>query len=620
MDYFKYIETIEKPDDFKPSEITKDYYLDVIETCVMSYDKESLINRLPKPGEMVDDIHAYSRIACGIAALLSNDRMPEYKDLWFSMMDALCNDFYRQLPPNTLDFALKETMLGFKAMKPFVSKEKQKYWLELLGRIDPFKSFTIQYPYCEWDNVRNWNIYSMAGLWLLETEGYADSSSFFDKYWEHQFKYFDDNGMYMDPHNPMLYDLTTRVQAQLIPGYGYRGKYYKELDGNLKKGALASLFTQSSAFEMPYGGRSNQFLFNESLLTSNFEYEATRWKNEGNLKLAGMYKRAARLAIESISKWIEAPGGARHIKNLYPTESKFGTESYGYYDKYMMTMGVFLFIGLPFADETIEEFPCPAEMGGYIMETTDNFHKVFGNCSKYSVEVDLAADFFYDATGLGRIHKTGCPTELATSASSGQLHHKRYPTTGANEKCFMVLGSGWEENGKQVFLANISKKNNNSYRYVREEYNTEEQYNDFIDSFRHDLSTSTEKLCETPEKVSFSVDYSCSVNVKEIYTITKNGVKVKSTLDGGDGNILYMLPAFITNGLDKSNIEFTPNKLTVTSMGCIYTIKTDGVIKQTNEITGNRNGLYKKYIATGNGKTINISFSLDKNRRIINEH
>jgi len=611
MDYFKYIESVEKPADFVPTGITKEDYLDVIELCVKAYDKQRLVDRLPEKDGMVDDIHAYSRIACGIAALLSNGRLPDYRELWESMMDALCNDFYRQVPPNTLDFALKETMLGFKAMKPFVSVEKQKYWLELLGRIDPFKCFTNQYPYHEWEHVRNWNIYSMAGLWLLETEGYADSSEFFDKYWEHQFKYFDENGMYMDPHNPMLYDLTTRVQAQLIPGYGYRGKYFSRLDICLRDGALASLFSQSSAFEFPFGGRSNQYLFNETLLSSNFEYEAARWKKEGNTKLAGMYKRAAHLAVQSISKWLKAPGGARHTKNLYPTESRFGVEGYGYYDKYMMTMGVFLFIGIPFTDDTIEEFPCPAEIGGYIFETSDDFHKVFANCGSYSIEIEKAGDFFYDATGLGRIHKKGFPTELAISASSGEIHHKRYPTPGALEEP-MFLGPGWMENDKPVFLGSYSKRDVHSFRYIKDEFETEEEFNSYVDSFRHGLETSTKVIEETGDCVCLEVHYSGSVDVTERYTVTADGVTVESRLnDSSKGNIRYLIPAFITNGMDESIIEVKDSSLCVSMGEFMYRVDSSGPIMDTGKILGNRNGLYGKYISSSEGNEIRISFRLE---------
>ncbi len=618
MDFFKYVENAEMPENFTTSGVGKKDYLDVIELCVKAYDKKSLEDRLPEPGGMVDDIHAYSRIACGIAGLLSNGRIPEYKELWFSMMEALCNDFYRQVPPNTLDFALKETMLGFKAMKPFVSDEKQKEWLTLLGKVDPETQYSNTETHRKsWDHIRNWNIYAMAGSWLLETEGYTDTEEFFDKYWDHQFKYFDDNGMYMDPYNPMLYDLTTRVQAQLITGYGYNGKYAKKLDDNLKKGALTALFYQSSAFQLPFGGRSNQYLFNESLLTSNFEYEATRWKKEGNLKLAGMYKRAARLAIKSISRWLKADDGARHMKNFYPVESKFGVEGYGYFDKYMMTMGVFLFIGMPFADDTIDEFPCPAELGGYVFETTEHFHKVFANCASYSIELDTAADFFYDSTGLGRIHKNGVPTELAISGSAGILRHHRYGTPGCVPEA-MALSPGWNKSNDIEFLATASNKSSHSFDYIKDNFDSKGSFEAFKDSFNNGLLHKTEVIEESPDKTVLSLSYSGEAlkgidGVTEIYKITGEGVEIESILNNPEEDKIYFLtPAFMTNGRDKSIIKEEDNRLTISALGWIYTIETDGNFQASTDILGNRNGKYKKYIAVKNSNRIKMKFKLKK--------
>ena len=618
MDFYKYINDAKMPPGFIPTGIVKDDYLDVIELCVKAYDKKSIEDRLPEPGEMVGDIHAYSRIAGGIAALLSNGRIPEYQDLWIAMMDALCNDFYRRTPPNPLDFALKETMLGFKAMKPFISKSKQEYWLELLGRIIPEKNYSnTETHFGGWDHIRNWNIYAMAGSWLLETEGYTDTSEFFNKYWEHQFKYFDDNGMYMDPYNPVLYDLTTRVQAQLIPGYGYRGKFFTQLDENLKKGALATLFYQSAAAELPFGGRSNQYLFNESLLTSNFEFEATRWKNDGNLKLAGMYKRAARLAIKSISRWLQADDGARHTKNFYPTESKFGVEGYGYYDKYMMTMGVFLFIGLPFTDDEIEEFPCPAELGGYIFETTEHFHKIFANCGSYSIEIDTAGDFFYDATGLGRIHKTGAPTELALSAPSGQLHDHRYKTPGCITTD-LALTPGWDSGGEIQFLASTSNISSHSFNYIKNDFDSEEAFEEYKNAFNNGLEYKLSGIKTSTDKTELTIKYSGEAikgvdSVTENYKITGNGIELEAVLENPLGeNIYFLTPAFITNGRNKSIIECEETRLTVTSMGWIYTVETDGKFIKYDDILGNRNGKYGKYTATKKADRIKMKFMINK--------
>lgn len=91
------------------------------------------------------------------------------------------------------------------------------------------------------------------------------------------------------------------------------------------------------------------------------------------------------------------------------------TDPYGYYDKYMVSMACFLYIGMLDCDDSIREYPCPAEVGGYIFKTSDYFHKVFANKCGQSIEIDLRCDPKHDATGLGRIHKRGFPTELALS-------------------------------------------------------------------------------------------------------------------------------------------------------------------------------------------------------------
>ena len=81
----------------------------------------------------------------------------------------------------------------------------------------------------------------------------------------------------------MLYDLTTRVQFLYLLGFGYNGKYKDRLEKLLHQGADMTLKMQSAAYELPYGGRSSQYLFNEALVCSVSEYEAAYYKKEGDL-------------------------------------------------------------------------------------------------------------------------------------------------------------------------------------------------------------------------------------------------------------------------------------------------------------------------------------------------
>ena len=56
-----------------------------------------------------------------------------------------------------------------------------------------------------------------------------------------------------------------------------------------------------------------------------------------------------------------------------------------------------------FSDENVEEEPCPADVGGFVV-TTPGFHKVFANAAGTCIEYDTNGDQKYNPTGLLRIH------------------------------------------------------------------------------------------------------------------------------------------------------------------------------------------------------------------------
>jgi len=591
MNFTEYIRSIEKPDNFQPTGITKNYYLDIIEMSVDAYSKEELESKLPKSDTgIVEDIQAYSRITSAIAILLANGRKQDYMDLWLKMMDACCYSAGKITNDSRLDFSVKEIMLGYKAMKHKIPKEKGEYWLGLLKEVDPYKNF--YYIIRDEDSrkrLHNINIYNMIGEYLRETEGLTDTTRYFDEHWPEQFTRFDENGMYRDPNNPMLYDLTTRCQIQIMLEYGYRGKYYDKIDELLKKAGLYTLFMQSAAYEFPYGGRSNQFLFNEALIAANCEYEAKRYKELGDLKMAGAFKRCAHLAIKTAERWLKGINVPKHIKNFYPVESKFGTENYGYYDKYMVTLGCFTYIAFISADDSIEEYPAPAEIGGYILETSKDFHKVFANCKGNSIEIECKADFHYDSTGLGRYHKAGFPTELALSVPFTSNPNYNLPSEILRRNA--SLCSGWvrSEGGIQ-YLSELS------------------------DGLNHELIYN----CISADRVSFTIKYSGDVfkgvsGVEETYTLDEEGVKISVKLINPLVNkIYYHLPLFITNGKDRSILNYYENSAEVSVGNFKYKVNTEGTITIGEERYGNRNGEYLLASIQSNKDELKINLSMER--------
>ena len=580
MNFEEYIKNIEAVE-FQPTGLTKEIYLDLMELALGAYSKEQLEARLPKgENDLVEDIQAYSRITGIIGVLLANGRCKGYRELWDKMMDACCRSLYRYEGDARVDFSVKEIMLSFKAMKSIVSEEKKAQWLKSLKIIDPYKNYIHRIKDGEERHLHNINIYNMVGEYLRETEGLTKTEEYFRKHWPLQLQLFDENGMYMDPGCPMLYDVTTRCQIQIMLEYGYRGEFYQALDEQMKKAGLWTLFMQSAAFELPYGGRSNQYQFNEALVAANCEYEAARYKKLGDLKTAGMFKRCAHLAVQAVLRWVRDVYPPRHIKNFYPIETKHGTETYGYYDKYMATMGSFIYLAFLSADDGIEEVPSPAELGGYVLETSEAFHKVFANCSGHSIEIDTKADKHYDSTGLGRYHRAGAPSELALST----------PLTETPSYCLL---EGLLK--KDISLCPGWKDPNGTIRYLSE--------------FSEDLECNV-KIIETGAKrVVFSVEYKsrsfdgCE-GVLETYRMDEDGVSIRSELIHAAGNsIFYMVPLFRFNGRDRSLVQGGEGKLEVAVDGFTYTVSTDGSVNIVREGYGNRNGEYYLGILEGlNGR------------------
>lgn len=563
----QYVSHIQSPAGFSPTGLTKACYLDVIDKTVHAYDKTELEQKaMVFANREVDDLHACARITAAIGVLLAENRLPDYEALWIALMDACCRDAHIYNDKAAVDFAVKELMLAFRAMEKKIPEDKKAQWLADLKKVDP--RTTYAYVSTKREICHNINIYNMAGEYLRELHGLTNTDAYFQTEWPGQWRHFDDTGMYIDPHAPLLYDITTRVQIQLITGLGYRGAFFEQLDNHLQNAGYMTLLMQSACFMLPYGGRSNQYLFNEALIAANCEYEAARHKRLGDLKTAGVYKRSAHLAAHAIQRWL-ARTPPRHIKNFFPVDSQFGTEAYGYYTKYMATLGVFIYIAFLFADDAIDEVPCPAELGGYVLVTSPTFHKVFANCMGHSIEIDTKAHLAYDSTGLGRYHKQHVPVELGLS--SPFVRKPEYVVPPEYRTANLSICAGWDMgHGQLQFLSDLS------------------------DELECDVTV----LEETPHCVKFSIRYSgrafigCE-GVYELYTLSENGVSIHARLiNPVVEKIHYHIPLFHTNGMDKADLLVTSSGATVTMGAHTYRLESDAVLSVEPPRYANRNGVY----------------------------
>ena len=612
FDFNKYITNSEKGD-FIPSGLTSERYLNVLETTLNAFSEQELL-KMTEDAEKkgIEDYQTIARIICVMAVLMSRGRMLQYRAMWDRMMDVACTVPCTMSNNSLLDFGIKDIMTAFFEMEKFAKPEQLEIWRNGLKKINPYKQYSCVQT-AESPIQHNINVYNISGEMLRGLKQLCDPS----KYIAEQLPYhlqncFDENGMYDDGPQPMLYDLATRTQIQIALQYGYNGVFAATLDNNLKSGALYTLFTQSAAFEFPTGGRSNQYLFNEGLIASCCEFEASRYHKLGDNKKAGAFKRAAHLAILSIDRWMKQTP-PKHIKNGYPWNSAYGTEGYGYYNKYMITLGSFLVPAVLAADDCIEEFPCPAELGGYVLPTSKRFHRVFANCGGYSIQIDYKPDSHYDCKGVTRLHKNSVATETALS--------------GGIVKC-----PGYSVDTQQT-SANLSDSNIASKKLSNQKENMNPSNMSinpavcFEDGIWHSLanagnmlSAKIKSISENSKLVEFEIEYegeSLPCTLVEKYTITENTITLKACYDTKSAiAVSYEVPIIVTNGSDVSTVNAKSGKAEVAYCGGIYTVNGPDKCVLSKEKYLNRNGNYTALRFFEYGKSeITITLCLEKDMR-----
>ncbi len=544
-------------------------YAELIARCLTFYNKVNPLCSLDID-RLDSGLHAFSRVISSMAVLcheedicryssldpvlFSND--DDFRELFAELMTRACNAIPQYAGKDALNFSVKELLLALELAKSRFTDNILSEWKEKLSIIRPDSSF-----YSHAERTTNRNVYIMAGEQLRQRYGIASVEDFIDSCWERQSEHFNRFGMYLDnydtdrSHNPMLYDLTTRVQLKLVIFGGYSGRYAGQIKAMLERGALTGLFTQSSAFELPAGGRSNQFLFNEALLAADFEAEASHYAKIGNLKTAGQFKQAARLATETSLRWLER---GKHIKNFF-SDPTVGTEGYGYYDKYMATLSSFFAIAYLFADDSIGESDCPAKLGGHFFYESENFHIITANVGGYSIEIITDPDRHYDAAGLCRFHKIGVPTELGLSHSFTKAPKYK-------------LASGIDPADLSIDLPAVSSRASGA---------------------------EIERIEISELSISFGVKYS-ELGIVERYRLSSAGLEIEVSSE--NAGIEFTVPLLaLCDG--KALIEADKHSANVKYHDFRYEIRSNGNVTLDDRLYSNRNGLYRAArITTGADK------------------
>ncbi|OIN95827.1 hypothetical protein AUJ66_08175 [Candidatus Desantisbacteria bacterium CG1_02_38_46] len=579
------------PENWKPTGLTKEIYVKLSEPIVRQavawQDEEG---RIIDPFMKEETSTTTARFVGALGFLISAGRCLDLVDVCIKSMDKGCKDLYysfkRPLPGP--EFYVKELMRGYLALRDKAGKKLVRRWERYLGEYEPEKKYAAVFSKMKPENIRNFCTFALAGEEFKNSYKIADNIEFIEKYLRHTKKFFTEFGMYRDPGDPMTYDWVARMNLSLLKFFGYKGKNSKWLNEILKKGGLTTLFFLSSTGEAPYGGRSNQLHHNEATIALICEYEARRYNQIGEKEIAGAFKRAARLATLSIKKWLSL-SPIRNIKNGFPPEIEHGRElSYGYYSAYSLLIASQLGFAYLVADDSIEEKPAPSEIGGYVLYLPDAFHKIFSTCCGYHLEIDTRGDQRYDATGLGRIHKSSIPSEsgLSTSIVSNPNYRVCVKPSSRN----IAIGPGWENARRERYwLSDFSKE---------------------IEEIK------LKKIREEKEETEFNITYKgkfkdCTM-VSETYKINTKGVEITYKIN--KNKILVQVPLLETDGLNKAKMEVGRKGFKVSYIGHTYDVKCiapEDVNTFLEPFSApNRNGIYKIGGFKTKGNQIKCNFSL----------
>lgn len=494
---------------------------------------------------------AFAQAAATLVAYGNRSDLLEPATRAFSFsLDALAN---KTTADGHADFYIPMMMHAHRILAPRVSSQLRDKWVGQLRALVPQKT------YRDTGGRGNWNIVNVTGDMLRRKDGLvvpenADAQmAYIEQSLERQKPAFSPLGLYLDHGMPLAYDAFPRLWMEDMTADGaYTGKFQREILDFLTAGGLSSLLLISPSGEWASGGRSAHHQWNEAEIAVICEVNAQRWQRMGRPDIAGAFKRAAHLAIVSMRRWQRPSGEMWIVKNYVDPGSRHGYEGYSFHSQYNLLAVAMLCIAYERADDSIAERPIPSEIGGYVFDLREPFHKVVAAAAGTYVLIDTGAELTYDASGLMRIHKAG----VALSPFSSNSAPLRYQGPSNPLKLGLTPGLMWKNEGTDKWSsladARFPAPNPNNPAIVKSS----------------DLSIQT----ETPAQVTFSLKYNLSGPnmrpIEEKYSVDAAGVDVTTRLsDGAAVPMRLMFPALVSDGANETEIAINGSHVVINRRG-----------------------------------------------------
>jgi len=445
----------------------------------------------------------------------------------------------------------------------------------------------------------NWNMVSSSGELFRRQQDLvvSDQKDAQQQYLEEcltsQQKHFTQFGMYLDPGGPLAYDEFSRLWLQdVMANNAYDGPSAETINTFLRTGGLSTLLLLSPSGEWASGGRSAFHQWNEAETAAIAEMNANHWKKDA--AIAGAFKRAAHISLQSMQRWQRPSGELWIIKNRYEPKDRFAYENYSQHSQYNILAAAMLAMAYEQADDSIAEKAIPSEAAAYLFDVRDTFHKIAAAAGGYYVLIDTAGDPHYNGTGLQRIHRVGVPfSPLSDSTTAERAYGGK-----AGDKIALTPGIVWKDNANDTDWKSLAAPGKGN----------------------EVKSADLQKLDAPKGQTKFKITYILGGDRKivETYLLTSEGVDYTSSIIGGadPAAVAVLIPTLTFDGAEKTSIELLNGSAKVTWLGSTLssTAQTKGV--GSFELTGPdvicHNGIMRAAIATlpAGTREIAMHFSL----------